>query len=581
MKKLFLHIRWYVIQEWKTYLLMFLLLVSIAVFALIPGWLLGLSIDTIISGGLTPESLWWLGGSLIAFPIVRFGLSYFYNYTTVKKSQQLAHTLRKKYLSHLFNMDSSFFETYPKGDLISRVTGDLDSIIQSATGLLEGLVFNIGFIMITLGLMMLTISWQLTLISVIIMPIGLTILNLIRESKRQYFKKHRDIYAAFTEKMLESVEGQKAIRAYVQEDIDLKKQHQEINNDIESWRYIVKFENWFNPLFEVIYGIAYTLAFSFGIYFIIQQMMTLGGLITFVTYIGMLYGPFISISGIFAQLNQATIAVDRLETVMNHVPTVQDNPSSQKIIGFKTIDFKGVTFQYPFDKQPVIKNISFTIQKGQTIGVVGPTGAGKSTLIRQLLREFNVSKGSVLIDNTPIERFKIEDIRQLVGYVPQSHILFKLPVEENIKIGNPKASVDVVKSAVKMADFEKDLPYLQSGLQTMMGETGVNLSGGQKQRLSIARALIKDPQILILDDSLSAVDMKTERTIIQHLKDLRKDKTNIIVTHRFSAIQEADLILVLEAGEITQRGTHESLIREDGWYKRQYITQLTGLEGQD
>ena len=581
MKKLFLHIRWYVIQEWKTYLLMFLLLVSIAVFALIPGWLLGLSIDTIISGGLTPESLWWLGGSLIAFPIVRYGLSYFYNYTTVKKSQQLAHTLRKKYLSHLFNMDSSFFETYPKGDLISRVTGDLDSIIQSATGLLEGLVFNIGFIMITLGLMMLTISWQLTLISVIIMPIGLTILNLIRESKRQYFKKHRDIYAAFTEKMLESVEGQKAIRAYVQEDIDLKKQHQEINNDIESWRYIVKFENWFNPLFEVIYGIAYTLAFSFGIYFIIQQTMTLGGLITFVTYIGMLYGPFISISGIFAQLNQATIAVDRLETVMNHVPTVQDNPSSQKIIGFKTIDFKGVTFQYPFDKQPVIKNISFTIQKGQTIGVVGPTGAGKSTLIRQLLREFNVSKGSVLIDNSPIERFKIEDIRQLVGYVPQSHILFKLPVEENIKIGNPKASVDVMKSAVKMADFEKDLPYLQSGLQTMMGETGVNLSGGQKQRLSIARALIKDPQILILDDSLSAVDMKTERTIIQHLKDVRKDKTNIIVTHRFSAIQEADLILVLEAGEITQRGTHESLIREDGWYKRQYITQLTGLEGQD
>ena len=581
MKKLFLHIRWYVIQEWKTYLLMFLLLVSIAVFALIPGWLLGLSIDTIISGGLTPESLWYLGGSLIAFPIVRYGLSYFYNYTTVKKSQQLAHTLRKKYLSHLFNMDSSFFETYPKGDLISRVTGDLDSIIQSATGLLEGLVFNIGFIMITLGLMMLTISWQLTLISVIIMPIGLTILNLIRESKRQYFKKHRDIYAAFTEKMLESVEGQKAIRAYVQEDIDLKKQYQEINNDIESWRYIVKFENWFNPLFEVIYGIAYTLAFSFGIYFIIQQTMTLGALITFVTYIGMLYGPFISISGIFAQLNQATIAVDRLETVMNHVPTVQDNPSSQKIIGFKTIDFKGVTFQYPFDKQPVIKNISFTIQKGQTIGVVGPTGAGKSTLIRQLLREFNVSKGSVLIDNSPIERFKIEDIRQLVGYVPQSHILFKLPVEENIKIGNPKASVDVVKSAVKMADFEKDLPYLQSGLQTMMGETGVNLSGGQKQRLSIARALIKDPQILILDDSLSAVDMKTERTIIQHLKDVRKEKTNIIVTHRFSAIQEADLILVLEAGEITQRGTHESLIREDGWYKRQYITQLTGLEGQD
>ncbi len=578
MNKLLRHMGWYVKQEWKTYVLMFVLLVSIALFALIPGWLLGLSIDTIISGGLTYASLIFLGGSLVAFPVIRYGLSYAYNFTTVKKSQQLAHTMRKRYLGHLFNMDSSFYEKYQKGDLISRVTGDLDSIIQSATGLLEGLVFNIGFILITLTLMMVTISWQLTLISVIIMPIGLTILNLIREGKRKYFKKHRDIYAAFTEKMLESVEGQKAIRAYVQEDIDLKKQHQEITNDIESWRYIVKFENWFNPLFEVIYGIAYTLAFAFGTYFIIQQTMSLGGLITFVTYIGMLFGPFISISGIFAQLNQATIAIDRMDEVMKHEPVVHDSSSSQAILDFQTIDFKGVTFQYPFDKQPVIKNISFSIQKGQTIGIVGPTGAGKSTLIRQLLREFNVSKGSVLIDNTPIERFKIEDIRQLVGYVPQSHILFKLPVEENIKIGKPNASEEVVKSAVKMADFEKDLPYLQSGLQTMMGETGVNLSGGQKQRLSIARALIKDPQILILDDSLSAVDMKTERTIVQHLKDLRKGKTNIIVTHRFSAIQEADLILVLEQGEISQRGTHESLIREDGWYKRQYITQLTGLE---
>jgi ATP-binding cassette subfamily B protein len=578
MNKLLRHIGWYVKQEWKTYVFMFFLLVSIALFALIPGWLLGLSIDTIISGGLTNQSLLFLGGSLIAFPVVRYGLSYLYNFTTVRKSQQLAHTMRKKYLGHLFNMDSSFYEKYQKGDLISRVTGDLDSIIQSATGLLEGLVFNIGFILITLTLMMVTISWQLTFISVIIMPIGLTILNIVREGKRQYFKKHRDIYAAFTEKMLESVEGQKAIRAYVQEDIDLKKQHQEITNDIESWRYIVKFENWFNPLFEVIYGIAYTLAFAFGTYFIIQQMMSLGGLITFVTYIGMLFGPFISISGIFAQLNQATIAIDRMEEVMKHQPVVHDSSSSQAILDFQTIDFKGVTFQYPFDKQPVIKNISFSIQKGQTIGIVGPTGAGKSTLIRQLLREFNVSKGSVLIDNTPIERFKIEDIRQMVGYVPQSHILFKLPVEENIKIGKPNASEEVVKSAVKMADFEKDLPYLQSGLQTMMGETGVNLSGGQKQRLSIARALIKDPQILILDDSLSAVDMKTERTIVQHLKDLRKGKTNIIVTHRFSAIQEADFILVLEQGEISQRGTHESLIREDGWYKRQYITQLTGLE---
>jgi len=578
MLKVLRHISWFIKQEWKSYVLMFTLLLSITVFALVPGWLLGLSIDTIISGGLTFRSLTILGASLVAFPAVRYFLSFAYNYTTVKKSQQLAHSLRKKYLAHLFEMDSSFYEKYQKGDLISRITTDLDAIITASTNLLEGMVFNVGFIIVAVTVMATTISWKLTLVSVVIMPIGLTILNMVREKKRQYFKKHREIYAAFTDKMLESVEGQKAIRAYVQEDIDLQKQYQAITNDIESWRRIVKFENLFNPMFEVIYGIAYALAFAFGIYLIINQEMTLGGLITFVTYVGMLYGPFISISGIFAQLNNAIVSVDRLEEVMSHIPTVQDDSSSKPILAFTAIDFNNVTFKYPFDKQPVIKDITFSIKKGQTIGIVGPTGAGKSTLIRQLLREFNVTKGSVLIDGVPIEKYKIDAIRQLVGYVPQSHILFKLPVEENIRIGKPTASEEMLHEAVKTADFEKDLRHMQDGLHTMMGESGVNLSGGQKQRLSIARALIKDPEILILDDSLSAVDMETERTIIQHLKEVRQGKTNIIVTHRFSAIQEADLILVVEHGEITQRGTHEELINQDGWYQRQNDTQVTGLD---
>jgi len=223
----------------------------------------------------------------------------------------------------------------------------------------------------------------------------------------------------------------------------------------------------------------------------------------------------------------------------------------------------------------VIKNISFDINYGQTIGIVGPTGAGKSTLIRQLLREFNVSQGSILIDGQPIESFKIEDVRRLVGYVPQTHVLFKRSVEENIMIGNPRASIDALDKAVKIADFEKDLHFLSHDLNTMVGESGQTLSGGQKQRLSIARALIKDPEILILDDSLSAVDAKTEDTIIGHLKHFRQGRTNIIVAHRFSAVRDADIILVLENGKIVQRGTHDALLRQEGWYKAQYIEQMS------
>jgi len=206
---------------------------------------------------------------------------------------------------------------------------------------------------------------------------------------------------------------------------------------------------------------------------------------------------------------------------------------------------------------------------------VGPTGSGKSTLIRQLLREFNVTNGDIYIDDVPIEDYKIEDVRNLVGYVPQENMLFKRPVNENILIGNPNARIEDLDKAVKIADFEKDIIYLTDGLRTMVGEAGSTLSGGQKQRLSIARALIKNPQILILDDSLSAVDGATESNIIEHLKEFRKGKTNIIVAHRFSAIRDADQIFVLENGAITQRGTHSELLKMEGWYKSQYIQQIT------
>jgi len=575
MINIFKKIGWFIKAEKWRYLLMLVMLLGIAAISLAPARVLGLAIDTIVTGGLTANSLLWLVGLLFAIPVTRYLMSFAYNYLVNKQAQKLSFLLRKKYLAHLFEMDSQFYEKYEKGDLISRVTADLDAITTAATGLLEGIVFNVGVILVAIGVMAATISWKMTLISVLIMPVGLTILNIIRNQKRQYIKKHREIYADMTEKVLESVEGQRAIRAYVQEDEDLKRQFAAIDRDIESWRYIVKFENWFNPLFEVIYGIAYALAFAFGVYYILRSEMTLGGLITFVSYIGMLYGPIISISTIFSQINNATISIDRFDEIMKATPVVHDDSDSMPIVDFRKIDFRNVTFRYPFDKSPVIKNIDFSIHKGQTLGIVGPTGAGKSTLIRQLLREFNVTDGQIYVDDLPIEEYKIEDIRHLVGYVPQSHMLFKRPVDENIMIGNPKANTGDLDKAVRIADFEKDLSFLTDGLHTMVGESGAMLSGGQKQRLSIARALIRNPEILILDDSLSAVDAKTEDTIIGHLKEFRHGKTNIIVAHRFSAVRDADLILVLENGRITQRGTHEELLRHEGWYKHQYIHQMT------
>jgi ATP-binding cassette subfamily B protein len=566
---------WFIKQEWKSYTFMLFMLLFMSLLLLTPAFVLGKAIDIIVSSSLTVALLVIIVGLLILIPLMRYATSFIYNYTVAKTSQKLAFTFRKIYLKKLFQMDAEFYEKYQKGDLISRATGDLDLITSAATSMLEGIVFNTGIIVFAIGIMAFTISWKLTLIAITIMPIGITVLNFIRMKKRQYVKKHRIIYAKMTEKILESVEGQRVIRAYVQEDNDLKDQYKAIDADINSWSYMIKYENQLTPLFELVYGITYILSFAFGAYFIMNQEMSLGQLITFISYVGILYGPFISISGVFQQINNATVAIDRFDEIMKTEPTVKEEINDEKLITFKQIDFRNVSFKYPFDETYTLKDINLTIHHGETLGVVGPTGSGKSTLIRQLLREFNVTDGEIYIDGKNISKFKIRDIRNLVGYVPQSHMLFRRGVYDNILIGNPEASFEAVDKAMQVADFKKDLPYLNQGLETKVGEGGATLSGGQKQRLSIARALVREPEILIMDDSLSAVDANTEETIIHQLKQYRKNKTNIIIAHRFSAIRDANLIIVMENGRIVDRGTHEELISRDGWYKEQYIQQMS------
>jgi ATP-binding cassette subfamily B protein len=329
-------------------------------------------------------------------------------------------------------------------------------------------------------------------------------------------------------------------------------------------------------MFELVYAVSYFIAIGLGSYMVIKSVISPGDLVSFLLYVGMLYGPLIGLSNILNTISNINISSVRYFEIMDLQPKVEDVENPRHVFKFSEIKFNDVSFKYPFDYFDVIKNINLTIKSGETIGIVGPTGSGKSTLVRQLLREFNVTKGKILIDDIPIEEYMIEDVRNMVGYVPQEHILFRRSVDDNILIGNPKATHEQIKFAMGVADFNKDLLMLSEGEHTMVSELGSSLSGGQRQRLSIARAIIKDPEILILDDSLSAVDALTEMNIINQLRETRVGKTNIIVAHCFSAIASADKIIVLEDGKITNVGTHKELLSYDNWYKMQYLNQIKG-----
>ncbi|MBQ3001208.1 MAG: ABC transporter ATP-binding protein [Bacilli bacterium] len=575
MKNAFKHISWFFKQEWKLYVLCLILLVFVSVVPLIPAKVLGAAIDSFSTGTLTLNSLLMYVLLLFLCPILTYLVNIFYHYTMIKLGHKLSYQLREKYISHLFDMDSELYEKYTKGDLISRATNDLNSLTTLATTFLENVIFY-AVTIITAIVMMIIISPLLTLASVAFMPLVIFFLNKARLEKRKYYKKHHEIYAEMTESVLESIEGVKTVRAYCYEDEDFKKTERAIINDVDSWWKIQKFESAFTPLFELVYALAYFIAIGLGTYLVIHGDISAGSLVSYLVYVGTLYAPLIGLSNVLNIMNNIVIADQRFNEVMNTIPSVKNEEHPKDILKFKEISFNNASFKYPFDDFEVIKNITFSIKSGETIGIVGPTGSGKSTLIRQLLREFNLTSGEIKIDGNDIKEYKIEDIRNLVGYVPQNHILFRRSVDDNILIGKPDANSQALQKAMTMADFKKDLSNLAEGSSTMVAELGESLSGGQKQRLSIARALVKDPEILILDDSLSAVDALTESTIIEQLKEDRKDKTNIIVAHRFSAVKNADKIIVLQDGVITDMGSSKELLKYDNWYKLQYLKQLKG-----
>lgn len=564
---------WFFKENWKRYVIAISLLIFVGLLDVMPPKLIGMAIDDIHFGSMTGTKIFRYVGFLLLIMISSYGISYVWQYQLFGGAYLIERKIRSNFLSHLLKMTPAFYEKNRTGDLMARATNDLKAVsITAGFGILTLVDSSVWMLtlLFTMGIM---ISWKLTLAAIIPLPIMAILMKVYGNRIHKRFMEAQDAFGELNDRVLESIAGVRVIRAYVQEKADMARFHQLTEDVYQKNIKVAKIDSLFDPTIKIFVGISYLIGIGYGAYLVFHQAITLGSLVSFNVYLGMLIWPMFAIGELINVMQRGNASLDRVNETLAYVEEVGNPLQPVQVPSANRINYNEVTFSYPSSKVNNLQNITFQLLQGHTLGIVGKTGSGKTTLIKQLLRQYPLGTGVLTISDVPIDEQSLGQVRGWIGYVPQDHVLFSRTVKENILFGKMDASDEELAEAINLAAFRKDLEMLPDGLETLVGEKGVALSGGQKQRISIARALIKDPEILILDDSLSAVDAKTEKRILENIRDVRQDKTTIITTHRMSAVQHADHIIVLDEGKVVEEGTHEQLLAIEGWYKEQFLRQ--------
>ncbi|QAS51775.1 ABC transporter ATP-binding protein [Halobacillus litoralis] len=564
---------WFFKKYWKRYTFAIIALIIVSAIDLIPPKLVGMAIDEIQFNTLTKERLMEIlllyGGLIFA----SYSISYLWDYTLFSGAMIMERTMRSRLMNHFLQMTPTFFGKNRTGDLMARATNDLKALTMTAGFGILTLVDSTVFMFLIIAVMGFTISWKLTLAALIPLPIMALVMNRYGKVIHERFTEAQTAFGDLNNRVLESVRGVRVIRAFVQERND-RRYFNELTEDVYDKNIqVAKVDALFEPTIKILVGLSYTIGLGYGANLVFRNIITLGEMVSFNVYLGMLIWPMFAVGELINVLQRGNASLDRVNDTLNYRPDVLDPSQPEKVDSPEVITFNGVTFSYPGAESASLKGFNLKVERGQTIGIVGKTGAGKTTFFRQLLREYPGLQGDVKINGIPIRDLSLNYTRSWIGYVPQDQVLFSKTVRENIQFGKPDATDQEIFRVLEMAHFSEDIKDLREGLDTKVGESGVTLSGGQKQRVSIARAFIMDPEILLLDDAMSAVDGKTEAEIIRHLRRERQGKTTFIAAHRLSAVTHADHILVLEDGQVTEEGTHEELIRQGGWYQNQYERQ--------
>ncbi|MEQ9764420.1 ABC transporter transmembrane domain-containing protein [Streptococcus sp. ZJ151] len=572
-KNILVRLGWFFKLEKKAYLIGITSLMLVSVLNLIPPMIMGKVIDSITTQSLEESALLWNLFLLVLAAVGMYALRYVWRMYILGTSYRLGQIMRSRLFEHFTRMSPSFYQKHRTGDLMAHATNDINALTRLAgPGVMSAVDASVTAA-VTLLTMFLSISWQMTLVAIIPLPFMAYATSRLGRKTHKAFGQSQAAFSELNNKVQESVSGIKVTKSFGYQAEELASFQKTNEMTFKKNMYTKKYDVLFDPLVLLFIGASYTLTLVMGSVMVSKGQVTVGNLVTFITYLDMLVWPLMAIGFLFNMVQRGTVSYDRIEHLLNQQSDVQNPENPLPSIQNGDITFDIDHFDYDDSSYTTLEDIHFTLKKGQTLGLVGQTGSGKTTLIKLLLREHDVTEGRIILDGNDIKDYNLAELRQLTGYVPQDQMLFATSIINNVRFGDIKLGIDSVERATQLSHVYDDIKAMPEGFDTLIGEKGVSLSGGQRQRIAMSRAMILDPEILILDDSLSAVDARTEHSIIENLKASRQDKTTIISAHRLSAVVHADLILVMQDGHIIERGNHEELLAQNGWYARTYESQ--------
>lgn len=578
---IFLKLGWYFRREWKLYLAGVLGLVLTAIIGIVPPRIIGNVVDGINQHNLTAHKLMVYLAIIGAAAVGQYLARYLWRNAIWGGAAGLERTLRERLFWHFMKMDATFYQRYRTGDLMAHATNDLTAVERVAGGGILQFADSIITGGTTLIAMMTLIDWRLTLIAVVPFPLLAVVSWYLGQKIHVAFRASQAAFSRLNNKAQESISGIKVIKALGQEKADVADFNQQIDQTIKINRHVNVLDSLFDPAITMIIALSYGATIILGGLYVTHGVITIGNLVSFVTYLGMMVWPMFAVGMLFNTMERGNASYDRVMESLNQRSAIIDATQGIEQRPHGDIQYQIKQFNYPNDAGTSLSDVTFSLKAGQTLGIVGRVGAGKSTIMKLILREFDQYEGHITYGGHDIKQYALDSYLPALGYVPQDSFLFSNTIRENIRFADPTVSQAVVEAVAAKSDLSGQIASMPAGYDTQVGEEGISLSGGQCQRLAIARALLINPELLILDDALSAVDAETEAEILANLKAERADKTTIIAAHRLSSVMNADEIIVLDAGHVVERGTHAQLMTQHGWYQKMFKRQQleTKVEG--